>query len=88
MNFKKKNAANAPAPNQAQQAARGRSLRSGALGVGSAGLGNGTWRVDELLVNAESSGQVGAFSIAGALARTAQEQEAQESIWKCGRNMV
>ena len=30
MNFKKKNAANAPAPNQAQQAARRRSLRSGA----------------------------------------------------------
>ena len=27
MNFKKKNAANAPAPNQAQQAARRRSLR-------------------------------------------------------------
>ena len=30
MNFKKKNAANAPAPNQVQQAARRRSLRSGA----------------------------------------------------------
>lgn len=55
-----------------------RSLRSSALGVGAAGTGNATWKVDELLVNAESTGQVGAFSVAGALARTAEEQAAQD----------
>ena len=38
MNFKKKNAANAPAPNQAQQAARRRSLRSGAYASVLAGV--------------------------------------------------
>lgn len=55
-----------------------RGLRSSVLGAGAAGLGNATWVVDELLVNAESTGQVGAFSIAGALARTAEEQQKQD----------
>lgn len=55
-----------------------RSLRSSALGVGAAGTGNGSWRVDELLVNAKSTGQVGSFSVAGALARTAEEEAAQK----------
>ncbi len=55
-----------------------RGLRSSALGVGAAGNGNANWDVDELLVNAESTGQVGAFSVAGAVARTAEEQQKQD----------
>ncbi len=55
-----------------------RSLRSSALGTGAAGISNARWVVDELLVNAESTGQVGAFSVAGAVARTAEEQAKQD----------
>ncbi len=59
-----------------------RNLRGNVLGTAAAGLGNATWAVNELLVNAESTGQVGAFSIAGALARTAEEQQAQDEADK------
>ncbi|MBU0852584.1 MAG: hypothetical protein KKF76_09495, partial [Gammaproteobacteria bacterium] len=48
------------------------------LGAGGTGLTKAQWRVDEVLVNAESTGQVGAFSVAGAVARTAEEQQKQD----------
>ncbi|TLX54517.1 hypothetical protein DN826_13405 [Stutzerimonas nosocomialis] len=48
------------------------------LGDGLASDTRATWQVDEVLVNAQSSGQAGAFSVAGALARTEEEQQAQD----------
>ncbi|MBO9717537.1 MAG: leukotoxin LktA family filamentous adhesin, partial [Pseudoxanthomonas sp.] len=52
--------------------------RPAALGAGAAGGGNANWNVDEMLVDAKSSGQSGAFGVAGALARSEQEQQAQD----------
>ena len=49
----------------------------------SAGLDDsskGSWLVNDLTLSAQSSGQSGAFSIAGALARSEQEQEQQEEV--------
>lgn len=52
--------------------------RPESLGDGAAGAGNAHWSVDELLVDARSTGQSGAFGIAGALARSEQEQQKQD----------
>ncbi|AKC87321.1 leukotoxin LktA family filamentous adhesin [Pseudoxanthomonas suwonensis] len=52
--------------------------RPDALGAGAAGSGNAGWNVDEVLVDAKSSGQSGAFGVAGALSRSEQEQEKQD----------
>lgn len=49
----------------------------------SAGLDDsskGSWLVNDLTLSAQSSGQSGAFSIAGALARSEQEQEQQDEV--------
>jgi filamentous hemagglutinin family protein len=40
----------------------------------------GTWLVNDLTLSAQSSGQSGAFSIAGALARSEQEQAQQDEV--------
>ncbi|WXL26197.1 leukotoxin LktA family filamentous adhesin [Ectopseudomonas mendocina] len=57
---------------------RGLRNSDNALGAGVAGNGRATWLADEVLVNADSNGQVGAFSIAGAVARTADETAEQK----------
>ncbi|KKN78394.1 hypothetical protein LCGC14_0350420 [marine sediment metagenome] len=49
----------------------------------SAGLSDntrGSWLVNDLSLSAQSSGQSGAFSIAGALARSEQEKQEQEAV--------
>ncbi|GAB3508638.1 hypothetical protein GCM10027400_09050 [Pseudoxanthomonas daejeonensis] len=51
--------------------------RPESLGDGANG-GNANWNVDEMLVDAKSTGQNGAFGIAGALARSEQEQQKQD----------
>ena len=53
---------------------------SDVLGSGVNSLTKATWTVDEVLVNAESTGQVGAFSVAGAMARTEEEQQQQDEV--------
>jgi len=52
--------------------------RPESLGAGAAGSANANWNVDEMLVDAKSTGQSGAFGIAGALARSEQEQQKQD----------
>lgn len=52
--------------------------RPDVMGAGITGGNGATWQVDEMLVDAKSSGQSGAFGIAGALARSEQEQEQQD----------
>ncbi|MCQ4313795.1 leukotoxin LktA family filamentous adhesin, partial [Pseudomonas stutzeri] len=53
---------------------------SDVLGSGINSLTKATWKVDEVLVNAESTGQVGAFSVAGAMAKTEEEKKQQEEL--------
>ncbi|MCL5041125.1 MAG: leukotoxin LktA family filamentous adhesin [Gammaproteobacteria bacterium] len=63
--------------NSAQR--NGRNLwRPGQMGAGSDSAVTGSWQVNELSLLAQSSGQSGAFAIAGALARSEEEQQAQD----------
>ena len=50
------------------------------LSTGLTDSSQGTWLVNNLSLSAQSSGQSGAFSIAGALARSEQEQAQQDEV--------
>lgn len=56
--------------------------RPGALGNGANNTVKASWSVNELLVDAKSSGQSGAFGVAGALAKTKEEQKKQDEVAK------
>ncbi len=56
--------------------------RPGVLGNGVNNSVKANWSVNELLVDARSSGQSGAFGVAGALAKTKEEQKKQDEVAK------
>jgi filamentous hemagglutinin family protein len=56
--------------------------RPSAMGVGSTDSSRATWSVDNLLINSRSDGQAGAFALAGARAKTADEKTDQAAAEK------
>ena len=56
------------------------SWRPESMAAGLVDASSGNWLVDELSLSAQSSGQSGAFSVAGALARSEEEQQQQDQV--------
>mgnify|MGYP003629868906 CR=1 FL=1 len=56
------------------------SWRPASMGTALADATQGRWLVDDLTLSAQSSGQSGAFSVAGALARSEEEQQQQDAV--------
>lgn len=54
--------------------------RPASLGGGLASAGVGVWKVNDLVLGAKSSGQSGAFSVAGARARSERETQEQQRL--------
>ncbi|HDZ57697.1 MAG TPA: leukotoxin LktA family filamentous adhesin [Pseudomonas xinjiangensis] len=54
--------------------------RPESMGAGLADATQGAWLVNDLSLSAQSSGQSGAFSVAGALARSEKEQAEQDQV--------
>ena len=57
-----------------------RAWRPDVLGTGANNSVKATWSVDEVLLDARSSGQSGAFGVAGAMAKSEEEKEAQDEV--------
>lgn len=58
----------------------GNSWRPAGMAAGLVDATQGRWLVDDLTLSAQSSGQSGAFSVAGAMARSEQEQQQQDAV--------
>lgn len=56
--------------------------RPDAMGVGASTSSHATWTVDEVLLNARSDGQAGAFGVAGASAKSEEEKKEQAAAEK------